>query len=172
MSCSTALSPARAPPVFLFPVPFRRRYAESIYVEKELERGTLVAPWPDSEQLSKTFCLVKPLETFIPVSSGLTRQNVLLNCSESGQGATSVPLSSSFRRKGTGKRNTGGALAGLRAVEQDILSGQTAGNRNPARAPPVFLFPVPFRRRYAESWLRPGPPTRQPEPFHDRTQSS
>ncbi|MCQ5473167.1 LysR substrate-binding domain-containing protein [Pantoea brenneri] len=40
-----------------------------IYVEKELERGTLVAPWPDSEQLSKTFCLVKPLETGINESA-------------------------------------------------------------------------------------------------------
>ncbi|MBU9846699.1 LysR substrate-binding domain-containing protein [Rahnella ecdela] len=36
-----------------------------IYVEKELNRGSLVAPWPQSEQLSKTFCLVKPVETGI-----------------------------------------------------------------------------------------------------------
>ena len=36
-----------------------------IYVEKELNQGLLVAPWPDSEQLSKTFCLVKPVETGI-----------------------------------------------------------------------------------------------------------
>ncbi|WP_404689008.1 LysR substrate-binding domain-containing protein, partial [Raoultella planticola] len=36
-----------------------------IYVEKELNQGLLVAPWPDAEQLSKTFCLVKPVETGI-----------------------------------------------------------------------------------------------------------
>ncbi|MFS2225126.1 LysR substrate-binding domain-containing protein [Pantoea sp. B65] len=36
-----------------------------IYVEKELNRGALVAPWPESDYLSKTFCLVKPAETGI-----------------------------------------------------------------------------------------------------------
>lgn len=36
-----------------------------MYVEKELRSGTLVAPWPESECLSKKFCLVKPVETGI-----------------------------------------------------------------------------------------------------------
>lgn len=31
-----------------------------MYVEKELQDGLLVAPWPESETLSKKFCLVKP----------------------------------------------------------------------------------------------------------------
>lgn len=36
-----------------------------MYVEKELMSGALVAPWPESEYLSKKFCLVKPMETGI-----------------------------------------------------------------------------------------------------------
>ncbi|WP_459175931.1 LysR substrate-binding domain-containing protein [Ewingella americana] len=36
-----------------------------MYVEKELSSGALVAPWPESECLSKKFCLVKPVETGI-----------------------------------------------------------------------------------------------------------
>ncbi|GAB2951051.1 LysR substrate-binding domain-containing protein [Hafnia psychrotolerans] len=36
-----------------------------MYVEKELRGGALVAPWPESECLSKKFCLVKPVETGI-----------------------------------------------------------------------------------------------------------
>jgi DNA-binding transcriptional LysR family regulator len=36
-----------------------------MYVEKELRGGALVAPWPESERLSKKFCLVKPVETGI-----------------------------------------------------------------------------------------------------------
>lgn len=36
-----------------------------MYVEKELASGALVAPWPESECLSKKFCLVKPEETGI-----------------------------------------------------------------------------------------------------------
>lgn len=36
-----------------------------MYVEKELRSGALVAPWPESECLSKKFCLVKPVETGI-----------------------------------------------------------------------------------------------------------
>lgn len=35
----------------------------SMYVEKELKNGILVAPWPKSQALRKRFCLVKPLET-------------------------------------------------------------------------------------------------------------
>lgn len=34
-----------------------------MYVEKELKRGLLVSPWPESATLSKRFCLVKPSET-------------------------------------------------------------------------------------------------------------
>lgn len=34
-----------------------------MYVEKEISSGALVAPWPESENLSKKFCLVKPVET-------------------------------------------------------------------------------------------------------------
>ncbi|ELY2497234.1 LysR substrate-binding domain-containing protein [Cronobacter muytjensii] len=33
------------------------------YVEDELARGALVAPWPGASTLSKTFCLVKPVES-------------------------------------------------------------------------------------------------------------
>lgn len=40
-----------------------------IYVEQELKRGALVAPWPPSEQLSKRFCLVKTVETGINESA-------------------------------------------------------------------------------------------------------
>ncbi|NMP27577.1 LysR family transcriptional regulator [Rahnella sp. SAP-1] len=36
-----------------------------MYVEKELASGALVAPWPESDYLSKKFCLVKPVETGI-----------------------------------------------------------------------------------------------------------
>jgi DNA-binding transcriptional LysR family regulator len=36
-----------------------------MYVDKELSRGELVAPWPESESVSKKFCLVKPVETGI-----------------------------------------------------------------------------------------------------------
>lgn len=31
-----------------------------LYVEEELEQGRLVAPWPQGEAVSKTFCLVLP----------------------------------------------------------------------------------------------------------------
>lgn len=31
-----------------------------LYIETELAEGRLVAPWPDSESISKTFCLVLP----------------------------------------------------------------------------------------------------------------
>lgn len=34
-----------------------------MYVQNELSRGLLVSPWPESESLSKKFCLVKPPET-------------------------------------------------------------------------------------------------------------
>lgn len=34
-----------------------------MYVENELSSGVLVAPWPESNGLSKKFCLVKPAET-------------------------------------------------------------------------------------------------------------
>ncbi|WP_439214626.1 LysR substrate-binding domain-containing protein [Duffyella gerundensis] len=34
-----------------------------MYVEKELHSRVLVAPWPESNSLSKRFCLVKPVET-------------------------------------------------------------------------------------------------------------
>lgn len=40
-----------------------------MYVEKELNSGALVAPWPESERLSKRFCLVKPGETGINESA-------------------------------------------------------------------------------------------------------
>ena len=40
-----------------------------IYIEKELNSGSLVAPWPQSEQLSKTFCLVKSVETAVNESA-------------------------------------------------------------------------------------------------------
>ncbi|EOG5375247.1 LysR substrate-binding domain-containing protein [Cronobacter turicensis] len=33
------------------------------YVEDELARGTLVAPWPEALSLSKTFCLITPAES-------------------------------------------------------------------------------------------------------------
>ncbi|MDI7660314.1 LysR substrate-binding domain-containing protein [Cronobacter universalis] len=33
------------------------------YVEDELARGALVAPWPEAVSLSKTFCLIKPAES-------------------------------------------------------------------------------------------------------------
>ncbi|MFR0656219.1 LysR substrate-binding domain-containing protein [Pantoea sp. SIMBA_079] len=36
-----------------------------MYVEKELNSGELVAPWPESASLSKKFCLIKPSETGI-----------------------------------------------------------------------------------------------------------
>lgn len=36
-----------------------------IYVNKELNNGALVAPWPESLSASKKFCLVKPVETGI-----------------------------------------------------------------------------------------------------------
>lgn len=36
-----------------------------MYVEKDLSSGALAAPWPKSEVLSKSFCLVKPVETGI-----------------------------------------------------------------------------------------------------------
>jgi len=36
-----------------------------MYVKKELKNKDLVAPWPQSERLSKNFCLVKPAETGI-----------------------------------------------------------------------------------------------------------
>lgn len=36
-----------------------------MYVEKELNSGALVAPWPASGSLSKNFCLLKPSETGI-----------------------------------------------------------------------------------------------------------
>jgi len=36
-----------------------------MYIDKELSRGELVAPWPESESVSKKFCLVKPVETGI-----------------------------------------------------------------------------------------------------------
>lgn len=36
-----------------------------MYVEKELNCGLLVSPWPASVRLSKRFCLVKPTETGI-----------------------------------------------------------------------------------------------------------
>ncbi|OUY05959.1 LysR substrate-binding domain-containing protein [Acinetobacter populi] len=35
----------------------------SIYVEKELNEGSLIAPWPESKILSKKFCLIKSVET-------------------------------------------------------------------------------------------------------------
>lgn len=31
-----------------------------LYIEKELAEGRLVAPWPDSQSISKTFCLILP----------------------------------------------------------------------------------------------------------------
>lgn len=40
-----------------------------VYVEKELENGTLVAPRPLARSLSKRFCLVKPLEPGINESA-------------------------------------------------------------------------------------------------------
>jgi len=40
-----------------------------MYVEKELSHGALVAPWAESEQISKKFCLVKPAETGINESA-------------------------------------------------------------------------------------------------------
>lgn len=40
-----------------------------VYVEKELECGLLVAPWPQARSLSKRFCLVKPLESGINESA-------------------------------------------------------------------------------------------------------
>ena len=36
-----------------------------MYVETELNSGALAAPWPESECLSKKFCLIKPAETGI-----------------------------------------------------------------------------------------------------------
>lgn len=36
-----------------------------MYIENELSSGVLVAPWPESECVSKKFCLVKPVETGI-----------------------------------------------------------------------------------------------------------
>lgn len=36
-----------------------------MYIENELRSGALVAPWPESDLLSKKFCLVKPVETGI-----------------------------------------------------------------------------------------------------------
>ena len=30
------------------------------YVETELAEGRLIAPWPDGESISKTFCLILP----------------------------------------------------------------------------------------------------------------
>lgn len=33
------------------------------YVEEELARGALVAPWPGTAAISKTFCLIKPVES-------------------------------------------------------------------------------------------------------------
>jgi len=36
-----------------------------MYVEHELRCGTLISPWPASNCLSKTFCLVKPMETAV-----------------------------------------------------------------------------------------------------------
>lgn len=36
-----------------------------MYVENELKSGVLVSPWPASDNLSKNFCLVKPIETGI-----------------------------------------------------------------------------------------------------------
>lgn len=36
-----------------------------MYVDKELSSGALVAPWPESEDLSKNFCLVKTPESGI-----------------------------------------------------------------------------------------------------------
>lgn len=40
-----------------------------VYVEKELENGLLVAPWPIARRLSKRFCLVKPPENGINESA-------------------------------------------------------------------------------------------------------
>lgn len=40
-----------------------------MYVENELHSGSLAAPWPESECLSKKFCLVKPVETGINESA-------------------------------------------------------------------------------------------------------
>nr|MBA2815103.1 LysR family transcriptional regulator [Candidatus Pantoea persica] len=34
-----------------------------MYVERELNSGELVAPWPEAGSLSKRFYLVKPTET-------------------------------------------------------------------------------------------------------------
>ena len=34
-----------------------------MYVENELHSRVLVTPWPESNSLSKRFCLVKPVET-------------------------------------------------------------------------------------------------------------
>lgn len=34
-----------------------------MYVERELNSGELVAPWPESASLNKKFCLIKPVET-------------------------------------------------------------------------------------------------------------
>lgn len=31
-----------------------------LYIEAELEQGSLVAPWPDSKEIAKNFCLVLP----------------------------------------------------------------------------------------------------------------
>ncbi|CCG87901.1 LysR substrate-binding domain-containing protein [Erwinia piriflorinigrans] len=36
-----------------------------MYVKKELISGALVAPWPETDSVSKKFCLVKPMETGI-----------------------------------------------------------------------------------------------------------
>jgi len=36
-----------------------------MYVEKELSSKALVAPWPESEYISKKFCLIQPVETGI-----------------------------------------------------------------------------------------------------------
>ncbi|AIR62029.1 LysR family transcriptional regulator [Cedecea neteri] len=40
-----------------------------MYVAQELDSGRLVAPWPESDSLSKKFCLVKPVETGINESA-------------------------------------------------------------------------------------------------------
>lgn len=40
-----------------------------MYIENELCSGALVAPWPESDGLSKKFCLVKPAETGINESA-------------------------------------------------------------------------------------------------------
>lgn len=49
-----------------------------IYVEKELMSGNLIAPWPESDHLSKKFCLVKPVETGVNETTLLDFERWLL----------------------------------------------------------------------------------------------